>query len=408
MIRKVEIKNFRILKDIKLELKPFNILIGPNATGKSTFLDSISFVSDILNSGIERACKKRSSSFQDLLWDKSNPNIEISMELELPGKIREIYSQKSLPTYSHTRYDLMIGINPESEELQILRETLWLSSEKGAANKPGMNTGNEKNESKQKKIVHKLTASRNDYFYAETTKYNTFFKLDPFTSSLANLPEDEERFPGAVWTKHTLKQAIQVLALNSLEMRKPSHPEKKQTFEMDGSNLPNMIKILKRDPSKRFQNWIGHLRIALPFLKTILVKTRMEDRFLYTVIKDKNDRKIPSWVLSDGTLRILALTLLAYLPDNEGIYLIEEPENGVHPSAVEAIYDSLSSVYRGQVLVATHSPVVLGVAKPEEILCFSRMETGEAKIIPGDQHPALKEWKGSPSLKVLYASGFLD
>ena len=52
---------------------------------------------------------------------------------------------------------------------------------------------------------------------------------------------------------------------------------------------------------------------------------------------------VPSWMASDGTMRLLALTLLAYLPDSREIYLLEEPENGVHPLALEAIRDSLSS-----------------------------------------------------------------
>ena len=57
-------------------------------------------------------------------------------------------------------------------------------------------------------------------------------------------------------------------------------------------------------------------------------------------------------------MRFLALTLLAYLPDPAGPYLIEEPENGIHPRNVETVFESLSSVYDAQVLLATHSPGV--------------------------------------------------
>jgi len=49
------------------------------------------------------------------------------------------------------------------------------------------------------------------------------------------------------------------------------------------------------------------------------------------VVEFENGLSAPSWVVSDGTLRLLALTLLAYAPDVHGIYLIEEPENGIHP-----------------------------------------------------------------------------
>jgi len=110
--------------------------------------------------------------------------------------------------------------------------------------------------------------------------------------------------------------------------------------------------------------------------------------------------------VSDGTLRLLALTILAYLPEFKGIYLVEEPENGVHPTALETIYQSLSSVYEGQVLVTSHSPVLLSLPKREQLLCFQKTTEG-AEIIPGDKHPALRDWKGEVSLSDLFAAGVL-
>ena len=103
----------------------------------------------------------------------------------------------------------------------------------------------------------------------------------------------------------------------------------------------------------------------------------------------------------------MALTLPAYLTDFEGIYLIEEPENGIHPRAVETMYQSLSSVYDAQILMETHSPVILSIAEPENVLCFAKTENGATDIVSGVDHPALKEWHGDVNLGVLYASGVL-
>jgi predicted ATPase len=117
---------------------------------------------------------------------------------------------------------------------------------------------------------------------------------------------------------------------------------------------------------------------------------------------------VPSWHLSDGTLRLLALTLLAYLPDNTSTYFIEEPENGIHPQAVEAVFQSLSSVYEGQVLVATHSPVLVGLIEPRQLLCFSKTGGGATDILTGDMHPKLSEWKSGLPLARMYAAGILS
>jgi predicted ATPase len=110
---------------------------------------------------------------------------------------------------------------------------------------------------------------------------------------------------------------------------------------------------------------------------------------------------------SDGTLRLLALTLPAYLNDIKGIYLIEEPENGIHPSASETVFQSLSSVYGAQLLLATHSPVILSHASQDQVLCFKKAESGATDIVLGTDHPQLKNWKGQPNLDVLFASGIL-
>lgn len=110
---------------------------------------------------------------------------------------------------------------------------------------------------------------------------------------------------------------------------------------------------------------------------------------------------------SDGTLRLLALTLPAYLADFTGVYLIEEPENGIHPRTVETIFQSLSSAYVAQILMATHSPVILSIAKASQILCFAKTKNRAVDVIRGSEHPALRDWRGETDLGVLFAGGVL-
>ena len=100
--------------------------------------------------------------------------------------------------------------------------------------------------------------------------------------------------------------------------------------------------------------------------------------------------------------------LLAYLPNVKGVFLIEEPENGIHPRAVETVFQSLSSVYGAHVVLATHSPVILGIAKQQDVLCFARTLEGATDIVRGSEHPALRNWKGEVDLGTLFASGVLS
>ena len=71
------------------------------------------------------------------------------------------------------------------------------------------------------------------------------------------------------------------------------------------------------------------------------------------------------------------------------------------------MFQSLSSVYDAQVLLATHSPVILSAAEPKQVLCFKKTDEGATDIVRGDEHPALKEWRGETTLGSLLAAGVL-
>jgi predicted ATPase len=155
--------------------------------------------------------------------------------------------------------------------------------------------------------------------------------------------------------------------------------------------------------------WLDHVRTALEDIRSIRTIEREEDRHRYLVVEYANGAVVPSWLVSDGTLRLLALTIPAYLKDMQGVFLIEEPENGIHPRAVETVVQSLTSIYHGQVLIATHSPVVINQLEPEQILCLAKDSSGATDIVSGDRHPRLTEWKkGHPDLGILFGAGILS
>jgi predicted ATPase len=199
---------------------------------------------------------------------------------------------------------------------------------------------------------------------------------------------------------------VQSLVLNSLFIRQASPPGQVRGFKPDGSNLPWVIEDLRRS-KERFADWIAHLQTALPDLEDIQTIDREDDRHRYLLLCYRGGLKVPSWTASDGTLRLLALTLPAYLPDFRGIYLIEEPENGIHPRAIEPLFQSLSSAYDAQILVATHSPVILSAAQPEQVLCFKKTDEGASDIVSGREHPALQQWRRDIDLGSLFAAGVL-
>jgi len=414
MIRLVEALNYRCLRYVSQRLDDFHVLVGPNASGKTTFLDALAFLGDLVSEGLEKAVGERTQDFRDMVWRRTDGRIELAVELEMPEDRRKLLERQ---TWSLIRYEVAVGTDPQSGEVGILEEKVLLkpSEERSPIQRtlfPAEPTAPEtlispKTTRGTKTIVNKV-AGGNDNFYDETGRgWDHAFKLGPRRSALANLPEDESKFPVATWLKGVLMEGVQRLILNSTLMRNPSPPGQPRKFRPDGSNLPWAIERLKTDAPVRHAEWVAHVRTALPDIEDVKTVERPEDRSRYLVICYRDKLEVPSWTASDGTLRLLALTLIAYLSKLTGVYLIEEPENGVHPRAVETVFQSLSSVYDAQILLATHSPVILSIAEPSQVLCFSKVESGAADIIRGTEHPALRDWRGESNLGVLFAGGVL-
>jgi hypothetical protein len=319
------------------------------------------------------------------------------------------------------RYEVAIGNDPDTEEIAILAERaiLKMAQEEQAAQRgffpesifPPETILMTKSSKGSRTILNKVRGG-NDNFYSEVTTesgkgWMPAFKFGPQKSALANLPADETKFPVSSWLKDFLTTGVQQFVLNSLLIRQMSRPGQGRGFKPDGSNLPWVIEELHQKAPVLFRDWIGHLQTGLPDLEDIQVRERPDNRHRYIVLDYQGGLEIPSWVASDGTLRLLALTLPAYLSDFTGVYLIEEPENGIHPRAVETMFQSLSSVYDAQILLATHSPVILSVVEPHQVLCFAKTPEGATDIVAGNNHPALREWQGETNLSVLFAAGVL-
>lgn len=418
MITLVEALNFRCLRYVCRPLEDFHVLVGPNASGKTTFLDVVTLLGDLVSKGIEDAVSDRTANFYDLTWRREGGDVELAIEARIPEELREVLHN---PEFDTIRYEVSLGLDTEAQEIQLRAETAVLKTSSRSESEqldvfpqpkvpPATILAGTKDQ-KTRTVLNKSPGG-NDNFYSETYSskgkgWVPAFKLGPRRSALANLPEDESKFPVATWLKTLLTDGVQQLILNSLLIRQASPPGQGRTFRPDGSNLPWVVSELERQAPDHIQEWIEHLQTALPDLESIRIVEREDDKHRYLMLGYRGGIEVPSWMASDGTLRLLALSLLAYLPDLSGIYLIEEPENGIHPRAVETMFQSLSSVYGAQILLATHSPVILSLVEPRQLLCFAKTDDGATHIVLGSDHPALREWRGETNLAVLFASGVL-
>lgn len=407
MIAGLSIKNFKAIRELTdLPLSDFHVLVGPNGVGKSTFLDAVDFVRDCLVDSPRVAVESRGiADFKDLTWMRQGGVIEVALWLDFSKSVAQL-SDSLLSYRLAIRQDDKLGICIEEESLnQFSRSSLTSAGGLLASDKV-----------KPKRLLGK-TSKGTDFYAREKGSYvDSFnFGLDKLTLGLT--PPDESRYPTANAVRQFLTQGVRYIQLDSPAMRYPCPATRGTELDLDGTNLARVLGQLLganggvgakwSKAGTTAGNWAEHLQYALPSLESIGWSRRLADNAEYLLLRYESGLEAPSWVLSDGTLRMLALTILAYLPPRPAIYMIEEPENGVHPKALEIILRSLSSIPGAQMIVATHSPFVVQQCGVKPLLCFSSGNAG-AHIVPGPEHPTLRTWDGSPDLGIVFAAGLLE
>jgi predicted ATPase len=385
MITRVEVNGYRCLKSVDQRLRPYEVLVGPNASGKTSFLDVLGFLNDVLTRGVGNAVGTRGTFF-DLVWRRNSNHFGISVEATIPEGVRS-------KEWKEIRLAIEIYLDAKTDEVAILNERVELIGADGAS----------------RPVITRLGdgVRYQDERDAQTGVVDPIeFALGPGQLGLENLPADKTRYPGALWFRHFLTRGLVRVVLDNELLKAPTPPGHGRPAEFRGAGLPRFVAQLKSTEAERYENWLQHVRTALPDIGSVNYVYRPEDGRGFLMLDYENGVSVPQWAVSDGTLRLLALTFLAYDVDTSGVYLIEEPETGLHPAAIETVVQSLKSFYDGQVLVTTHSPLVVGLTTPKELLCFSMTNEG-TKIVRGDEHPYLEDWRSGLNISDLFASGVL-
>jgi predicted ATPase len=448
MITRLEATRYRCFERLGIDVGDFRVLVGANGSGKTTLLDLPVLLGDLLranniaSSFMDRRPElpPRAGSLNELVFAGRGSDFSLALEARLPdtvqakvleGMFARLRTEKSRlalqedrrhwPT--HVRYELGLRISNDNA-LQVAYEYMFIFPESVGPDR-------------RQAWTYGVTAEAKKHWHLTLKReigYEAEFKPEtPSTASKARavkvglpdtllamprvLYESESEYPAARWLHNLLTTEAVFLDPNWSAMRQASPPGQPKVITSNGRNMPWLALELMREGapddapddyrSERYGDWIAHVQTALPQVADIEVREREDDHHAYFVVSYRGDFKVPSAGLSDGTLRILTLTLLPYLSKQPAILVTEEPENGIHPRAIEAVLQSLSSMYDSQVWVSSHSPVVLARAKLEQLLCARLSNDGGVEMVAGTDHPRLQEWRGGIDLGSLFAAGVL-
>lgn len=255
-------------------------------------------------------------------------------------------------------------------------------------------------------------ASQNELTYSVTLR-NGENGLSIVDEQPRDLASGEQLTPG-----YLLRRALDILVLEPDPRRMREYSFKSETrLKEDGSALSSVLRYLT-DVSSAEVEILGFIS-SLPeqdirgisFLETPRqeVMVRLHETF--------GGQEIPrdAAVLSDGTLRVLAVAAALLSVDNGSLVVIEEIDNGVHPSRAEALLSSIQKIARQRelrVLLTAHNPALLDALPPEAIpdtvACYRDPDDGDSRLIRLEELESYPELVAQGPLGRLMTEGILD
>lgn len=361
----IELKNLLSFGEsgASLELAPLNVLIGPNAAGKSNLIEVISLLAaaprDLL------VPIREGGGVMEWLWKGArNPTAELSVMLP--------------PSNGDLQYSLTF--TSEGSRFRLVDEKLWDADDA-------------------------LIYLRDEDDKLRVLGEQRFYTIDPSQSIFSQL-----KGPFLPLITETGKLFAQIRFFRGVdsgpgsELRRPQNTDLPDDFLLeDGSNLGLVLNKLKNHPpTKRLL-----LEKLKPFYEGIEdFETHVQGGTIQVFMHEQGDKTIPAARLSDGTLRYLCLLAILCHPEPPPLICLEEPEAGLHPDIIPKIAELLvEASKRTQLIVTTHSDALVSALSetPEAIVVCEREKDGTTlrRLEPGK----LAEWLERYKLGELWSMG---
>lgn len=417
MITYIKIDGFKTFRNFEMYFSPFTVIAGVNAAGKSNLFDALSLLSELASGcSIQKALSSQRGELNELftLFDNGQRSkaISFAMEMLVNPMVTDDWNQNEKVSVTRLRYELSLEyVNVDTVEIthEVLapirkKDDKWASylpSKTDSHWRPTMKG------TRQKPFL--------EFNFDKSLKVNIYDNSDGKIETLQVSGSNRtfiSRFSKCD-TPHLLAARMEMMSwrflhLNPDDLRTPSFKsESKFDLDSSGKNLAATLNRLKKEDEYNLVIISQLIRKFLPDYIAIDVKEEADGSRYVLFLKDRRHEEYTSRVLSEGTLRIIALCVLAVDNHHSGLLCFEEPENGVHPMRLEVmahLMDQLSSDFMNtdlklrQVIVNTHSPrFVEEVFKLHNQLCTVVLTRRVTSIInESDEKKMLQSTRMTP------------
>lgn len=323
ILHKISIKGYKSIKELDLVMTPINILIGANGSGKSNFLSFFSFLKSIHRQELQKYVALK--GIETFLHKGSENTKEISMKLSLPNT----------NGYSFT-------IEKGDYDFIFIEEGLWYDNPhlKNPINiaSNGLESKLKQDDMPRAKYIKNYLSQLRKYHFHDTGTNSPFNKESDVNNDIYFLYEEGNNLASFLYYIKATQLVVYNIIIKTIQSIAP--------YFGDFFLLP--------EPS-------GKIRL------------KWQSKYSDTVY-GVND-------LSDGTIRFIALVTLFLQPNPPQAIIIDEPELGLHPTAIAKLAGLIKSVSRKgtQVIIATQSTDLISHFDAEDIITVDQIN-GESKF----------------------------
>ncbi|MXY93145.1 MAG: AAA family ATPase [Caldilineaceae bacterium SB0664_bin_27] len=392
MLKRIHIRGYKSLEDVEVNLSQLVVLFGPNAAGKSNFLDALQLLSKL---GTSRTLKEafdppyRGKPLESFtigdggikgLLEQESLRFSIEADLRLSDavidavnrQIREMRRPSGENGLSEgtrgpapvrereLRYRIEVEMLPQSGVLRVTDEYL------AALNAHGEPTGKRKPfiEGQGEKIHLRLEGQ------AHPTYYDRY--LD---HSILSMPHYPPHYPHLVAARRELENWLFFYFEPRERMRAANPVKEVHHLGLMGEELAAFLNTMKSLDAARFKAVEKALHALVPTFDGIEVD--VSELGEVELRLREGGVAMPARVLSEGTLRLLGLLALTGVEDAPALVGFEEPENGVHPRRVQLIAELLKTqeiLKQTQHIITTHSPILPDLLADDSLYAVRRLD----------------------------------
>ncbi len=156
-------------------------------------------------------------------------------------------------------------------------------------------------------------------------------------------------------------------------MRRYETTDDSEYLRFDAANLAPFLLDLKTKEKNTYNQIVDTIRLVTPFFDDFILKPNKNEKVRLRWRQKGSDYPLKPHHLSDGTLRFICLATALLQPDPPSTIIIDEPELGLHPYAVEILAELIEATSKKtQLIVSTQSPALVDYFKPEDIIVVNR------------------------------------